>query len=99
MAYSFLIRTIEFDDEGFAVVQYCHAVDDMKANGLVHNHLIAIPRGNQYDDQITAIHEAVQMLLADVLEDLPFMPPLPLDDRDDDEDDDEDDDAPPPHAA
>lgn len=92
-----LIRGINFEADGSVIIEYCHQ-SDLKSNGVVLNHLLAIPVGDQYDDEIFAVHQAIQALLADVIEDLPFMAPAPIDEGgdDDDNDDDDDDDAPTP---
>jgi hypothetical protein len=90
-----IVRSIVFDDDGAAVIEYCVPAQDVRDNGVVLNHLLSVPREDQYDDEIDAVTDAVQALLADVLEDFPTMAPftLPrLDDTDDTDPDDTDDD-------
>jgi hypothetical protein len=47
---------------------------DVKAPGLVRMHTILIPRGSEYDDEMSALSEAADLLLLDVLEDFESQP-------------------------
>lgn len=86
----YLIRSISFDIDGGVAVDYMDVMGDLRANGLVINHVLYVPAEDQYDDEIDALQSAAQELLADALDDLGRLPPLvpePPSDDDDDEDD------------
>lgn len=87
-----LVRGVTFDPDGSVVVEYCAPDQDLKANGVVVNHILMVPVGDQYDDEIETVLTAIQALLVDVLEDLPVMKPMP-DPSDDEADEDDDEDA------
>lgn len=85
-----LIRSLQWSDEGVAM-EFITLTEDLKANGVVLNHVLTVPAGDDYDDELEALTEAAHALLEDVLEDLPRLDPLPLeiegpDDNDNDED-------------
>lgn len=85
-----IVRSISFVDGGLTL-EYVTPADDIKANGVTVNHALMVPAGDDYDDEIDAVIEAVNALLEDVLEDLPVLAPMdfapPVDEDDDSEDD------------
>lgn len=91
-----VLRTVQFEPDGSVVIEYCIPAKDARENGVVLNHIMSVPYGQDYDDEIDAVHDAALELISDVLEDLPNLapirPPQPREERDDDGDDDEDDD-------
>jgi hypothetical protein len=82
------VRTLSFDPDGSLTVEYLRPAIDARANGVVLNHTMYIPVGDQYDEEIDAVRVAVEALLDDVLEDLPHMEPIREADVDDEDDDD-----------
>lgn len=85
-----LLRNVGFQPDGSVVMEYCIPSQDARSNGVVLNHVMQIPYGKDYDDEIDAVQDAVLALIDDVLEDLPHLEPLNLTNIEDDEDDDED---------
>lgn len=88
-----VIRAVSFEDDGGVVVDYLVPAKDAYRTGVVVNHTIRIPPSRQWDEEIFELVQAALFLLADVLEDLPGMEPIPaqLDDEDDDDDEDDED--------
>lgn len=86
-----LVRSVTFEADGSVVLEYCIPAKDARANGVVLNHILSVPFGDEYDDEIDAVQDAALHLISDVLEDLPtlepYRPPAPDDDDDDDDDD------------
>lgn len=91
-----LLRNVTFQPDNSILLEYCIPSQDARENGVVLNHVMSIPYGQDYDDEIDAVHDAVLALIDDVLEDLPNLQPLrgtqPTIDEDEDEDDDDEDD-------
>lgn len=85
------IKSITFEDEG-VVINYITPKQDIKANGVVVNHVLLVPYDDDYEDEIEALFEASHALLEDVLEDLPQLDPMPELEREEEPDDDNDDD-------
>lgn len=84
-----IIRAVNFLEDA-VTIEYVTPEEDVKANGVTVNHALMVPAGDDYDDEIEAVFDAVQALLADVLEDLPRLEPVDLTPDDPDtEDDDE----------
>lgn len=91
-----VLRNVAFLDDGSVSVEYFTPAEDLKASGVVVSHVVRIPTGASYDDEIDALIDRTTELLEDVLEDLPSLEALDLElDGDDDDEDDEpeDDDA------
>ncbi len=84
------IRGISFEPDGATVLEYCIPAKDARANGVVLNHILRIPYGDQYDDEIDAVTDAALLLINDVLEDLPHLDPIQLRADGDAGDDDDD---------
>lgn len=89
-----LISSIRFQPNGDVIVDYMVPRDDAKDNGLLLNHALYVPYGEDYDQEIDAVYDTALELLLDALEDHHNLPPLDLSppDRSTDDDDDEDDD-------
>lgn len=85
-----MLRTVSFEDTGAVVLEYCIPAQDARENGVVLNHILQVPYGQDYDEEIDAVHDALLALVSDVLEDLPHLEPLrpraPEPDDDDDDD-------------
>jgi hypothetical protein len=62
-----ILTTVQFE-EGVVVIQYIDPAD-LKANGAQRHQTIFVPREDDYEDEITAIEDAVQYLIADIGED------------------------------
>lgn len=92
MPADFVIRTITIDEDGVSL-EYVQPGVDIKANRVQQNHVLFIPRDDDYDDEIGAVEDAALYLLKDVLEDLPQLKAMKNKDRrtTDDDDDEEDD--------
>jgi hypothetical protein len=66
-------------DEGTLQIGYFDPNVDMKAPGLVRLHTLIVPKGDDYDDEIDAVLDALVYLLNDVAEDWDNLPaPRPL---------------------
>lgn len=91
-----LLRGLTFEPDGSVLVEYCIPSLDARQNGVVLNHTLYVPAGQDYDDEVYAVQEAMLALISDVLEDLPNLeplrPPTPPDEDDDDDDEEDDDD-------
>lgn len=72
-----VIRSVNFVEDA-VFVEFFSPADDIKANGVIINHSIAVPTGESYDDEIEALTDAVFALLEDVLEDIPGLEPADL---------------------
>jgi hypothetical protein len=68
-------------------LEYADVDQDMREKGIILNHTIFIPAGEDYDEELFDVARAVQALLTDVLEDLPNLAPLPAPEEDDDDED------------
>ncbi len=85
-----LIRVIQFEpDTGSVAIEYCIPGMDVRENGVLLNHTLFVPGGDDYDDEIDALRDAARALLDDVLEDLPHLEPIRARELDDDDDDDD----------
>lgn len=87
-----LVRSVVFNPDGSAVLEYCIPAQDARRNGVVLNHVLSIPYGDDYDDEIDDVVDAVLALISDVLEDLPHLEPIRQDEPEDTADDADDDD-------
>ena len=94
-----LVRSVVFNPDNSVVLEYCIPAQDARANGVVLNHVLSIPYGDDYDNEIDDVLDVVLHLISDVLEDLPHLEPIrphepasSADDEDDEDDDDDDDD-------
>lgn len=72
MASDLVIRTITIDDAGVSL-EYVAPANDIKANGVQVNHVLFVPRNDDYDDEISDLEDRAQYLVRDVLEDLPAL--------------------------
>lgn len=86
-----IIRALNFDPDGGVSFDFMEPYADIRENDLVMNHVLFVPADDEYEDEIDALRDAAQYLLADALEDFRRMPPLtatefPTPDDDDDED-------------
>jgi hypothetical protein len=71
------IQHVACDPDGGLQVGYFDAAGpDIKENGVLHMHTLIVPVGDEYDDELRAVHEALRYLVNDVLEDLPHMKPV-----------------------
>lgn len=82
-----IIRSIQWSDDGVAI-EYMSPAEDLKANGVTLNHVLVVPAGDDYDDELEALTESAHFLLEDVLEDVPRLEAISFDDPDDDDDED-----------
>jgi hypothetical protein len=89
-----LVQDISVGDDGGLIVTYTIPAYDMKANGLMQQHQLIIPAGEDYDDEIAAVLDATVHLIRDALDDLPRLMSLPdaiatyAQDEEEEEDDD-----------
>lgn len=85
-----ILSSIMFED-GLVVLGFIKP-DDVKMNGAQLHQQLYVPRGDDYDDEIEAIEDAVQFLIADIGEDWPNLKAMRAAKRkDSDSDDDEED--------
>jgi hypothetical protein len=80
-----IIRTITMDETGVSI-EYVQPAQDIKANGVQMNHVLFIPRNDDYDDEILDLEEKALYLVRDVLEDVPDLPGIKNRTPDEDED-------------
>lgn len=83
-----IIRSVQWLDDGVAI-EYLSPAEDLKANGVTVNHVLAVPAGDDYDDELEVLTEAAHALLEDVLEDLPRLDAVSFEDPEDDDDPDD----------
>jgi hypothetical protein len=72
MAEEIVVRTITLTQDGVSL-EYVRPEKDVKANGVQQNHVLFVPLGDEYDDEIDNLTEAAVYLVTDVLEDLPML--------------------------
>lgn len=77
---------IDFGTQGIGI-GYIRVPKDVRKNGLAWQHQVVVPRGSDYDDEIEALVEAAQALLADVLDDEGRAEPIDMTDPEDEDDD------------
>lgn len=87
-----VLRGLTFQPDGSVALEFCIPNLDAYRNGVVFNHMLLVPFGADYDDEIMVVKEAVIALIDDVMEDVPNLETALPEQDDDDEDDDEDDD-------
>jgi hypothetical protein len=68
----FLVQSVMIGENGL-VIDYTRPAEDVKSNGLQVTHSLFIPLGEDYDDEIEAVLEAVHDCLADAHEDLELL--------------------------
>lgn len=85
MVPDLIIRTITMDETGVSI-EYVQPAQDIKANGVQMNHVLFIPRNDDYDDEILDLEEKALYLVRDVLEDVPDLPGIKNRTPDEDED-------------
>lgn len=87
----FVIRSITIQPEGVAV-EYLDVDRDVRDSGMQLMHVLFVPEGEEWDDEIEALIDAAHALLIDGLQDFVKTPPLdlrevdPSDDGGDEED-------------
>lgn len=69
-----VVQNIVLDPDGETEVSYYLPETDVKSPGLARMQTLIIPKGFRYDDEIDAVVEAAQHLVADVLEDFDDLP-------------------------
>ncbi len=62
-----ILQGISFEEQ-VVMVQFLDP-DDVKGNGAQRHQQLYIPRGDDYDDEIEAVEDAVKYLIADINED------------------------------
>lgn len=83
------ITGVELSQEGISI-GYVRLPADVRKNGLVWQHSVSVPYRSDYDDEIEALVEAAQALLADVLDDEDRAEPIDPSIEEEEEDDDDD---------
>lgn len=68
-----LVRNVAIHPDGVAI-DYLRLPADTRENGLTVTHNIWIPRGEDYEDELDAIEDAVKEAVMDALEDLGNLP-------------------------
>lgn len=64
------VQNIAFDADGSCHIAYYQPNVDIRESGLVTTHTMSVPMGDDYDDEIAALLEAVKYLVLDVLDTL-----------------------------
>lgn len=91
-----VVRSITFQPDGSAAIEWIDPEADFKSNGVELNHVVYIPSDADYDEGLDLLIQATLALLADVLDDVPRLgPPEGLRQQRETEDDDEKDICPP----
>lgn len=84
-----VIESIAFTGESVEIA-YIRLPVDIRKNGLAWRHQVSVPAGSDYDDEIEALTEAAQALLADVLDDEDRAEPIePMDEEEEEEEEDD----------
>lgn len=83
------ISNVELLD-GAVAISYVRLPQDMRKNGLLWQHTVVVPIGSDYDDELEAFTDALQELLADVLDDETRAEPVEVEPIKEQEEDDED---------
>lgn len=73
----YIISSITIQADGTAI-EYLRPDGDVFVSGLQHQHVIFIPRGADYDDELDAIEDAAEAALADALQDTQTLDAVPL---------------------
>lgn len=82
-----VVLGVEVVAEGLAL-HYVRLPKDVRKNGLEWKHTVLVPRDSDYDDELAAVLEALNQLLADALDDEDRAEPIDMD-QEEEEDDDE----------
>lgn len=69
----FVVRNIQFEYDGSVQIHYIEPKEDVFTNGVVASHVLSVKPDDQYEDGVYDITSAAQVLLLDVLTDMPFM--------------------------
>lgn len=72
----YIIRALTFSQDGSVGIDFMEPLADLRENDLLMNHVLFVPAEDEYDDELDALRDAAQELLADALEDFRRMPPL-----------------------
>ena len=60
-----LVRGLQFDlEDGGVVLEYLLPMEDIRDNGLVRNHTLAVPDTDEFDDLIAGVQRKVSALLS-----------------------------------
>lgn len=70
-------------------IGYVRLPKDVRKNGLAWQHSVLVPRSSDYDDEISAVEDAVLALLEDALDDEERAEPIDLTPTDEEDEDDE----------
>lgn len=65
------VQAITVGPDGGLQIGYYTPSTDVKANGVILLSNLIVPPGDEYDDEIEAVLDAIKHLVADVLEDFP----------------------------
>lgn len=76
-------------DDGSMEIAYIHLPTDAKKNGLLWKHAVHVPVRSDYDDELEAVMDALNALLADVLEDRDTAEAVELEEPDEDDEEEE----------
>ncbi len=74
MSISRVVQSVAFEADGGLQVSFYDPDTDVTTSGLVQMHTLLVPHGNEYDDELTAVAEAIQYLISDVMQDFPALP-------------------------
>ena len=83
-----VLASVEFHGDGLSLT-YVRYPKDVRQNGLAWQHRVLVPHGSDYDDEIEAVVDALEALLADVLDDEDRAAPIDPDEEEEEDDDDE----------
>jgi hypothetical protein len=78
------VRSITFDPDGSATIEYLSPEEDLRVNGVILNHAMLVPSCDDYDGGIDDARNAALALLDDVLSDLVRVPAVDLEEPEDD---------------
>lgn len=80
-----VVRAITFDlQNGGVILEYFRPAVDVRENGLIANHTLAIPDSDEFDDLIIGLQKKTDSLLSFALASLAAHQPADLTDPDDD---------------
>ena len=79
------VMGVELNPDGIAIT-YTRIPRDIRKNGLVWQHMVLVPNGSDYDDEISELLDAIGVLIEDVLDDEDRAEPIELEEEEEDDD-------------
>lgn len=71
-----VVQHVAVEPDGSVQIGFYTPAADLKASGVAQMHTILVPAGDEYDEEIEAVMDAVHHLIDDVLDSFPHLPGL-----------------------